>query len=423
MPEFLRRNWLSRPKLLIATVIGLTGTGSAFYGYALHQWRLAEQAASESRWKDAAGPLAFCLEVWPRSTPVHLLAARVARSLGDFARAEALLNRCSRLEGRQTQVVQLEFLLMRVQTGAVDEVAPVLVELVDSNHPDTPLILETLGRAFLYNLRYSPALVMIDRWIEAAPDNPEPHRLRGWLLERVNRADEALASYERALKLDPELIGVRLSIVDILLGTSKAPDALPHLQILTKQAPQRTDVMARVGQCKLLLGELDEARRLMEAALPGMPKDAPLLIALARLEMNAGGNPAKAEEYLTRILKADPADVEAQFVLVSALELQGRQEEAKAARQRHDEVKALLERANRLLEGEAENPTTDPETVYELGASLLRIGHARLGLYWLHEALARAPDYRPAHQALADYYEDIGDATRAAAHRKRLPRH
>ena len=75
--------------------------------------------------------------------------------------------------------------------------------------------------------------------------------------------------------------------------------------------------------------------------------------------------------------------------------------------------KALLERANRLLEGEAENPTTDPETVFDLGASLLRIGHARLGLYWLNQALERAPDYEPAHRALAEYYESIGDEPRA----------
>src|SRR5688572_29539249 len=98
MTESPIRTWLSRPRILIATVVVLVGTGSAFYGYAVHQWRLAEQAVSESRWKDADEPLAFCLKVWPRNTPVHLLAARVARSLGDFARAESLLNRCAKLE-------------------------------------------------------------------------------------------------------------------------------------------------------------------------------------------------------------------------------------------------------------------------------------------------------------------------------------
>jgi tetratricopeptide (TPR) repeat protein len=410
----------SKVKLVLVTVLVLAGTVAGVYGYALHNWRLAERAAAEGRWPDADSSLRACVKVWPKSLRVHLLAARAARSVGDFPRAEAILRRCSQLAGGATEAIQLEFLLMRVQTGEVDEVGPGLLELVERDHPDSALILETIARAYLYNLRYAPALAMLDRWIDAAPDVAEPHRLRGWLLERVNKADEAVRAYERAVELDPNLITARLGIVEILLGRSSAPDALPHLELLRKQDPDRADVLARLGHCKMLLGELDEARTLMEAALPKMPKDAPLLIALARLEMTAGGNPAKAEEYLRRILKADPADVEAQFVLVSALQLQGRHDEAKAARQRHDEVKALLERANRLLEGEAENPTTDPETVYDLGASLLRIGHARLGLYWLNQALERAPDYEPAHRALAEHYEQIGDEARAAAHRRRL---
>jgi tetratricopeptide (TPR) repeat protein len=404
---------------LIAICLVLTTGVGGWYAYAIGRWRSATRAAAERRWTDARDHARFCVRVWPSDVRVRLLAARAARSLGDFETAERLLNECNKLQSESSQAVQIEFLLMRAQTGEVDEVAPILMELVQADHPDAALMLETITRAYLHNLRYAPALATLDRWIEAAPEVAEPHRLRGWLLERVNKADEAVKSYERALELDPELIPARLSIVEILLGRSSAPEALPHLELLRKQAPQRPDVTARLGQCKLLFGEMDEARTLMETALPRIPKDAPLLVALARLEMSAG-NPAKAEEYLTRILKADPADVEAQFMLVSALQLQGRQKEAKAARQRYDQVKALLERANRLLEGEAANPTTDPETVFDLGASLLRIGHARLGLYWLHEALARAPDYEPAHRALADYYAGVGDETRAAVHRRRL---
>lgn len=409
----------SKIKLVIVTAVVLSGAAAAFYAYATHHWRLAEQAVAQGRWNDAEQSLQLCLKVWPRSPRVHLLAARTARSIGDFPRAERHLGECSRLAGGPSEAVQLEFLLMRVQTGEVDQVGPGLIELADGGHPDAALIIETVARAYLFNLRYAPALAMLERWIEAAPAAAEPHRLKGWLLERVNRADEAVKSYQRALELDPKLVAARLSLVEILLGRSSAPEALPHLELLGEQAPDRPDVMARTGQCKLLLGELDEARRLMEAALVKMPKDAPLLVALARLELSAG-DPAKAEQYLGRVLKADPADVEAQFTLISALQLQGKHEEGKAARARYDQVKALLERANDLLEGEAQNPTTDPESVYDLGASLLRIGHARLGLYWLNQALERAPDYEPAHRALAEHYEQIGDEPRAAAHRRRL---
>src|SRR5262249_59517571 len=121
-----------------------------------------------------------------------------------------------------------------------------------------------------------------------------------------------------------------------------------------------------------------------------------------------------AEEWLRRMLQVDPTDTEAQYNLVSALQAQGRREEAAAVMAEYEKSKALLERANKLLKEEVDRPTNDPGAASEVGTLLLRLGQKRLGLYWLNQALERDPRHRPTHKAPADYPQHQGDQHKAA---------
>jgi tetratricopeptide (TPR) repeat protein len=208
-------------------------------------------------------------------------------------------------------------------------------------------------------------------------------------------------------------------VVEIYLERSRLPEALPHLERLYQQYPDRPDVQARKGQCLFLQGEVQEARRLLEAAVEKLPDDAPLLLYLAKLELH-DDHPAKAEEWLRKVLKGDPADREAHHVLVSALQLQGRREEAKAALIQYSKQKALLEQSTRLLREEAERPTKDPAAAFAIGDLLLQVGQERLALYWLNQALRRDSNHQPAHKALADFYQSKGEQEKAEFHRRRL---
>src|SRR5579875_1188325 len=122
-----RRLWRTAGLLLLL----LLGTAAGGYGYALRQWQAAQIALEEGHLPEASSHLQFCLLVWPRSVAVHLLAARVARMRGEFAQAEAHLHRCLKLSTQGTANIELEFLLLRVQGGEVDEVAPLLWQCVE----------------------------------------------------------------------------------------------------------------------------------------------------------------------------------------------------------------------------------------------------------------------------------------------------
>lgn len=421
MVRYLRGVVRRRPRtaLLILLLVVLLGLGLGGYGYAQHQWQAAQAAVKENRLDDARSPLDRCLLLWPGSVPVRLLAARAARLRGDFASAETHLNHALKLQNGATEAIQLEFLLMRVQRGDVDDVAPALVDLVESKHPDAPMILETLTGAYLYNHRYRPALACVNRWMEEVPDSAQPLHLRGWILERMNSREDAINTYRRALEIDPDHVSVRLRLAEILMDRSNAPEASQHLELLRSKYPDRADILARLGQCRYLQGQPEEARPLLEAAVEKLPKDPLVLISLARLELQAE-RPERAEEWLRRALEVDPADLEALYTLVTSLELQRRREAAAAALKRYQKTRTLMERSVQLLRDEAEQSSTSAETAFEIGATFLDLAQERPGLHWLHEALRRDPDHQPTHAKLAEHYERKNELQKAAAHRRRL---
>jgi type IV pilus assembly protein PilF len=397
----------------------LVGAGIALPCYALRQWHAAQADMKERRYAEAQGRLDVCLFVWPNSVPVHLLAARVARMTGRLPEAEAHLHRCLQLQKQDTDDIQLEFLLLRVQFGEVDEVADTLHRLVDNNHPESALILETLSAAYMHDHRYGPAFAALDRWVRETPEAPLPYYWRGWVLERLNQPEDAMKEFQQALALDPENPVYRLKVAEIFLGKKNAPEALPYLESLHRQFPQRGDVMARLGQCRFLQGELEAARPLLEAAVEKLPDDPALLGTLAKLELQQG-EPVKAEQWVRRSLKVEPSDPEALFTLHTSLRLQGRTEEATAVLAQYQETRALLDRAGELLKQEAAGTTKEAATAYKVGEIFLRIRVERLGLYWLHQALERDPGHQPTHKLLAAYYAKKGDRKNAALHRQAL---
>src|SRR5262245_3191080 len=236
-----------RPRTAVAclVVLLLAGAGTGFYAHALHQWRQAPEAVKAGRYGEGRDCLRLCLTVWPRSLPVHLLAARAARLAGDFGQAEEHLQQCMKLAQGATDDVRLEFYLMRVQRGEVDEVAPALLRCVENKHPETVTILQTVAPAYMRSLRYGPDMGVLERWIKEYPDSAQARQWRGWVMERQNQASEAMKEYLEALELDPDLVAVRLRVVDMLLEDNRPLDALPHLERLRKLAPDRADVIGR----------------------------------------------------------------------------------------------------------------------------------------------------------------------------------
>jgi tetratricopeptide (TPR) repeat protein len=407
--------------LLVALLL-ITSAAAGLWGYAVYQWRAAQAAIKADRPAEARERLNRCLRVWPRNPEVHFLAARAARLTGDFVATEAHLNRCIELQNGATEPVQFEFLLMRVQAGEIDDnrgPISVLFNAVQNGYPEPDVILDTIARTYLLRLRYRPAFECLNYWIELQPENPKPYHLRGWTQERINNPKAAKADYERALELNPDMALARLGLAEMLLHDKQAPDALPHLERLHRQSPDDPRVQARMGICLFLQGRAEEARRLMEAAVTGLPNDSPLLIALANLNLQDGRG-AEAELWARKVIADDPADTEALFVLISALQLQGRVEDATALLAELERKRVIVDRINALLRDVADSPNAKADDYAELARFLFQIGRDKLGVYWGERALERDSTNQPAHRALAEYYERTGVPLKAAVHRRQI---
>jgi tetratricopeptide (TPR) repeat protein len=409
-----------RPRFALLVILALAaGSGVGLWRYAVYQWRAAQLALKNERLAEAQDRFDFCLTVWPRNPEVHLLAARTARLRGDHETAEAHLSRCLRLQGGASEAVQLEFLLFRAQTGEADEVAEPLLDAVEKGHPESPLILQTLARAYMHRLRYKLAWSCLTRWIGLCPDASKAYHWRGWILERLNKPRVAVVDYRRALELDPDLTSVRLRLAEMLIEDRKVSDAQPHLELLYRQSPDDPVVMSRLGICRHLEGQTEEARRLMEAAVVHLPTDPMLLVELAKLDILEGRG-AEAERRLRAVLQSNPSDTEALHNLVPALQLQGRGDEAAATLKEYERYKNLVERSNKLLQEVVDSPTASADDYAETGRLLILRGNEQHGVYWLEQALSRDPAHQSAHQALAEYYDKKGDREQAAAHRRWL---
>jgi tetratricopeptide (TPR) repeat protein len=413
-------SWPRRyPGRTIASVLlVLSALTFGLRAYAWDSFADAKRSIAADRPADANRQLEFARKVLWRSTDVCLLSARAARLVGDFPGAERHLNRAIELVGR-TERIQLEFLLLRVQTGEVDQLSGPLIELAQKDHAETSLILESLARAYLVQLRYKPAYSCLSFWIEKRPDEAKAYQWRGWVLERLDNAPAARRDYDKALELDPDLVPVRLRVAEMHLEDKQAPKALPHLEHLARIAPDDAHVRARLGTCLFLLDQFEPARRHMESALEKLPNDPALLVALAELNLQENRIP-DAESLLRRVLAADPSDTEALFKLAGLLILDGRAAEGATAMTEYDRKKALVDRTNDLLQKIAQSKAPPPDDCAEVGRSLLEIGRERLGVYWCEQALEANPRHPVAHRALAAHYEKAGDAARAAEHRRVL---
>jgi tetratricopeptide (TPR) repeat protein len=400
--------------LLALIALGLTLAGSQLW--ATYQFRAARTALDRYHNAEAADHLRACMAVWPNDPDVLLLAARVARRGGSFDEAEELLDRCQRQRGRDDNVV-LERILLSVERGDMDDVMTFCRTKVETNDPASPLILEALARGFLRRFRTADAVGAVETWLEREPDNPMALLLRGRIAQEQEAVADAAKALRRALEIDPDLDEARDRLATILLQTHQAPEARPHLEYLARRMPDDPALTVRLAQCRDLMGQQDEAARLLDGVLARQPKYVPALAERGKLAMRAGQD-AEAEKWLRQAVALAPGDATVLPQLQLCLEQTGQLDEARALEPRVKKAREDLARLQDLVNQELPSKPEDAGLWYEGATILLRAGSAAEGRRWLENALRFNPRHVKAHEALAESYRRSGDAARAAKHQK-----
>jgi tetratricopeptide (TPR) repeat protein len=424
------RNLASVRGLCLAVLVALLGLGSyAGWHYARAHYleprahrQAAERALEHRDFPTALAELRQCVEAWPRDVATRFLLARTARRAGLLDEAEDQLALCRRLQeetgDKTTGDTALEWELLQAQAGNLAAVESGLRARIREEDPDTMFILETLSGALIQNNRLQEARECVDLWLERRPDDFLAHVRRASLAEHLLDPLGAVDHLTRALGLDPTQDRLRFRLVELLLQVNRRPEAREHLQILRQRQPDNPAVLVQLAHCEWSDGNFTEARELLDEVLAKDPRH-PQARRERGMLLARSGHDSDAEPLLREALKRNPADREALFHLAECLRRLGQKKEAKEFADELARRDARFKSLPDLMRTVLKRPQ-DPDLRYQVGVIFLEHGDTDDGVRWLNTALKRDPLHRPTHQALADYYERIGDRQQAAEHRRFL---
>lgn len=461
------RSRLGRRLAVVALLGVIAGSGSVAYRQAgawYHAWA-ADRARDRRQFRAEYEHRLRCVGVWGGSGEARFLAARAARRAGDLAGADELLAEADNL-GWDRQAVRDERFLLRVSAeGATIDPRTLTASArsKDPGDPDFSALLEVATTNLLQTYRLKEVQDCLNLWLEREPQNTRALLYRGWVYASLGQLGPAAADYAQAVAADGGNDVARLRLAETLLRGRKPEEALVHFNRLQARQPDNPAVAVGLAACRRDLGDLSEARRLLDGMLDsqrlaaaeqlaqrlgqgqppgteweaadwyrqavasapydlrGQPQYVVSLFVTALVERGKlaleNHDDARAEACLRRAVGFDPFDYQAINQLAFCLERLGRAEEARKCRARLDDLRADQKRLLEVTKEIMDRPR-EPGLRWEAGTILLRNGQPREGLRWLHSALREDSRHAPTHEALAKYYESIGRGDRAASHRE-----
>jgi tetratricopeptide (TPR) repeat protein len=404
--------------LILLAVLGAAAWWGGPQLWAWYHLRAGQSALEKYHSEEARGHLDACLRVWPDSAAARLLAARAARRLGDYDAAREHLNRCQDSRQPARPEVTLEGVLLRVAKGELGaDVEEYLQSRVEKDPALAPLIWEAQAVGYARMYRILEAVNLLDHWLELQPDNVQAWYLRGELWSAAKVPQKAAEAYQRVLELDPERHDARWWLALCLMDVGRHSEALSHLEALRPRRPGDPELRVRLARCHNALGQMQQARQLLDEVLAEDPGNGLALRTRGEVEMMAG-RLDRAEPSLREAARVQPYSYQTQYLLYQVLRQLGKEKEAKEQLEVAQSLKDRTERLSELSTHKLPVRPHDPQLHYEMGTLLISLGQPDLGERWLLSALHENANFKPAHAALADLYEKRGDGDKAAEHRQ-----
>jgi tetratricopeptide (TPR) repeat protein len=254
----------------------------------------------------------------------------------------------------------------------------------------SPTWLFDCGLEFEQQRNFEQALASYDKALVLDPGFTEALNNRGVVLEAMNRLEEALASYDRALALSPDLITVIRNRGNVLNALDRTDEALANYDRALALDPDDADACNGRGNVLKKLHRIHQAEEMFRRAILLNPDHAQAHCNLGNVLIDLG-RPDQAEANLRRAVALDPDFAIALHNLGTVL----------IGLDRSDEAVAVIERAVALkpdLAGAHHN----------LGVALMELGR----LSEAREAAERAVALAPRELS---YLRQLGDVRKYVA--------
>lgn len=353
--------------------------------------RLPDEAIAWIRWSEfLAGPT-------PDS---EFLLARANRKLGHWNAVHDHLLLAKQLGGSKT-TLQREDWLAKAQSGQMFEVERHRNQMLLDPQGDSEEICEAYAKGYLLNRQFQEAIGLLESWGADYPGNPQPHYLMGMTYAERGNLPLAIQSLQRALELDSDYFQARLALANAWLDSRKANEALAEFQ-KCRQLRNDPEVDVGLARSQFSLGEFDESKRELQAAIARFPQNFKLQFELGRCILNH--DPSAALKHLEIATSIAPRNSEARYILGQTLLRLGRKEEGQGHLEYAQLANAELARMQKLMDATLIEPD-NVEWRYQIGVIQLAYGTEMEGIQWLQSVLNSDQKHRAANAALATYYE------------------
>jgi tetratricopeptide (TPR) repeat protein len=386
-----------------------------WHAWGMYHFRAAQKAVARYEFQEALNEFECCLRVWPRDASLRLQAARAARRAHQLNRAAELLSAFEKQD--ITSDTALEEMLLRAQQGDLSEVEAELNQVAANNHPDSVLIWEAVAKGCMQVNRRREATHLWYLVIGKAPEHPDAHYWIGEQLEETGFRIDAIPSYQRAVELAPHRDVYRLALANVLLGFRKPSEAWPHYHELLQRSPDQPAVLLGAARCQYALGQFAAAQDYLDTLLRDHSDNAEGLALRGKVYRDQG-NRAEAVRCLRKAYALAPNNLNIGSMLLNELRGEKQRGEATELSRKLQHLEVELQRIEEL-DRQLRKVQRSAKLRCEIGETCLRIGQDAQALRWLNGALQDDPAYKPAHAALARYYERNGQAEVAVFHRQR----
>ena len=97
----------------------------------------------------------------------------------------------------------------------------------------------------------------------AAPSAPQPHYLLGLAAKTQNKPEEAIAAFQKVLRVDPNDVGANVNIGQLYAQQRKYPEAIAALRLAVAAEPYNATALYNLGTSLLRSGQREEGQKVI----------------------------------------------------------------------------------------------------------------------------------------------------------------
>lgn len=218
----------------------------------------------QRRYEEAVKLFEKAIALKPQLAGAHLFRGISYYSLGRFAQAAEALSEAARLLPNDPRVLMWQG-VTNLAAGRTEEAAKHL-DAAAALKPDDVDILYHRGRA-----HFKLSQESYERMFKADPKSPRVHQVLAQSYEEAGKDAEAMAEYETAIKLAPQMPGLREALGSLYWKNNRLDDAERVFEEELQLDLHSALVMYKAGGMRVERGQPERGLPLLEAAVRQSP--------------------------------------------------------------------------------------------------------------------------------------------------------